>query len=81
MSRWYFVPEDWEMSESLRQWTYKKGLSDKQIEEELESFRDHQYKRPMMRPDTCWRNWVRPSIRRPGTCGVEWSSCPSASPA
>ena len=63
MSRWYFVPDDWEMSDSLRQWSRDKGLTDKQIDDELEAFRDHQYKRPMMRPDACWRNWVRNAIK------------------
>jgi hypothetical protein len=29
----------------------------------LESFRDHQYKRPMSRPDACWRNWVKNGIK------------------
>jgi len=63
MSRWYFVPPEWEMSETLLAWTKKKGLTDKTIEDELESFKDHQYKRPMMKPDACWRNWVKNGIR------------------
>lgn len=63
MSRWYFVPDDWEMSDSLREWTKSKGLTDQTIEDELESFRDHQYKRPMMRPDACWRNWVKNGLK------------------
>ena len=63
MSKWYFVPDSWEMSESLLTWTKAKGLTDKTIEDELESFRDHQYKKPMMRPDACWRNWVKNGIR------------------
>ena len=63
MSKWYFVPDSWEMSESLLTWTKSKGLTDKTIEDELESFRDHQYKKPMMRPDACWRNWVKNGIR------------------
>ena len=63
MSKWYFVPDDWEPSEKLIEWTKKKGLTDQTIEDELESFRDHQYKRPMMRPDACWRNWVKNGIQ------------------
>lgn len=59
---WYFVPEDWKMSEELLAWTKAMGLTDKTIEKELESFRDHQYKRPMMRADACWRNWVKNGI-------------------
>ena len=63
MARWYFVPDDWEMSEDLLKWTKAKGLTDATIEDELESFRDHQYKRPMMKPDACWRNWVKNGIK------------------
>ena len=63
MARWYFVPKDWEISEDLLKWTRNKGLSDNQIEEVLESYRDHQYKRPMMDPNACWRNWVKNAIK------------------
>ena len=59
----YFIPSDWEMSPKLLEWTKAKGLTDKTIENELESFRDHQYKRPMQRPDACWRNWVKNGIK------------------
>jgi hypothetical protein len=59
---WYFVPDDWKMSEELLAWTKDMGLTDKTIEKELESFRDHQYKKPMMRADACWRNWVKNGI-------------------
>jgi hypothetical protein len=59
---WYFVPDDWEISPALMKWTKDKGLTDKQIADLEERFRDHQYKRPMKRADACWRNWVRNSI-------------------
>jgi hypothetical protein len=39
------------------------GLSDKQIAEELEKCRDHQYKRLMIDPDACFRNWLRNAIK------------------
>ena len=60
---WYFVPEEWKMSEDLLAWTKAQGVTDKTIEKEIESFRDHQYKKPMMRADACWRNWVKSGIR------------------
>ena len=63
MTRWYFVPSDWKMSDELLAWTKAKGLTDKTIEDELESFRDYQYKSPRERPDACWRNWVKNGIR------------------
>jgi len=62
-SKFYFIPEDWQLSADLRQWTRAKGVSDKQIDDEIESFRDHQYKRAMSRPDACWRNWVKNGIK------------------
>ena len=60
---WIFVPDDREMSDELRKWTRKMGLTEETIDRELESFRDHQYKKPMQRPDACWRNWVKSGIR------------------
>lgn len=51
MSKWFFVPSGWQMSEDLLTWTKEKGLTDETIAEELESFRDHQFKRAMMKPD------------------------------
>ena len=63
MTRFYFVPEDWVMSDKLLAWTKEMGLTDDTIERELESFKDHQYRRPMMRADACWRNWVKNGIK------------------
>ena len=62
MSKFHFIPSDWTLSDDLRKWTLAKGLSDTAITDELESFRDHQYKRAMSRPDACWRNWVKNGI-------------------
>ena len=61
MSR--FVPDNWELTEKLRQFARDKGLTEKQIDDEEEKFRDHQYKRSMYRWDACWRNWVRNAIK------------------
>ena len=61
--RFRFIPDDWTLSDPLREWTKAKGLTDKTIEDELESFRDHEYKVPKSRPDACWRNWVKNGIR------------------
>lgn len=73
MTKFYFVPDDWELSDDLRTWTKAKGVSDAQIETELESFRDHQYKRAMMRPDACWRNWIKN--------GIKWGNIETVSPS
>lgn len=61
---WKTVPPDWQLSPELRQWTRDKGLSEAQIDEELESFRDHDYKTAKIRPDSCWRNWIKGGIKR-----------------
>ena len=60
---WLMVPKGWEMSSELRSWTKAKHLTDEQIEDEIESFRDHQYKKPMISADACWRNWVKNGIK------------------
>lgn len=58
-----FIPKDWFPDEKLIAWTKAKGLSDTQIEQMVEDIKDHQYKRPMMREDACWRNWVKRAIK------------------
>ena len=58
-----FIPADWVLSDDLRDWTRSKGLTDECIEDEIESFRDHEYKVAKSRPDACWRNWVKNGIR------------------
>ena len=62
-SKFYFIPEDWQLSAKLLKWTKDRGLSDKQIAEQRELIGDHQYKRQMMRPDACWRNWIKNGIK------------------
>lgn len=62
-SKFHFIPETWGLSDDLRAWTKAKGLSDKQIDELREGIGDHQYRRAMMRPDACWRNWVKNAIK------------------
>ena len=63
MTGFRFIPEDWQLSDKLRDWTHSKGISDSQIEDMLEDFKNHQFKRVMYRPDACWMNWVKNSIR------------------
>ena len=62
--KWHHVPSDWRMSDDLLKWTKSKGLTDNQIEDQLERFRDHQYIRPKLCADRCWRNWVRFAIEK-----------------
>ena len=59
----YFVPDSFVLTEDLKDFARKQGLTDNQIEEQEEKWRDHQYKRAMRDPVRCWRNWVRNSIK------------------
>ncbi len=61
--RFYFVPESFVISDELRQWTLDLGYTESDIKNEEEKWRDHQYKRPMMDPVRCWRNWARNAIK------------------
>ena len=63
MTGFRFIPSDWYPSDELYTWTKNKGLTDAQIEDELESFRDHQFKTVRYRPDACWRTWIKNAIR------------------
>lgn len=60
---WKTVPPDWQLSPELRQWTRDKGLSEADIDDQLERFRDHDYEKPKIRPDACWRTWIRNAIK------------------
>lgn len=71
MPKFFFIPSDWILSDDLRSWTKAKGLSDSTIEDEIESFMDHQYKVAKSRPDACWRNWVKN--------GIKWGSIETVS--
>jgi len=62
-TKFYFIPENWQLSAKLQKWTKDLGVSDKDIIEQRELIGDHQYKRQMMRPDACWRNWIKNAIK------------------
>ena len=57
-----FVPDDWELTERLRDYAKKKGLSDKQIDDQEEAFRIHQFKQDILCWNRCWQRWVRSAI-------------------
>jgi hypothetical protein len=63
MSRFYFVPDNFKLSEDLRQFARDKGFSETDIEEQEEKWRDHQYRTPRIDAARCWRNWVRNAIK------------------
>ena len=63
MTRFYFLPEDYEPGSKTLDLARSLGLTDKQVSDQLDKCKDHQYKRPMMDPDRCFRNWLRNAIK------------------
>lgn len=60
----WFCPDEFELSERSKEFARKKGLTDEQIEDELEAMRDYEYARKRTDWDRAFRNWVRK--------GIEW---------
>ena len=63
MTRFYFIPEDYQPAQKTLDLAKSLGLTEKQVIDQLEKAKDHQYKRPMIDPDRCFRNWLRNSIK------------------
>lgn len=59
----YFVPDSFVLTEELKDFARNLGLTDGQIDEQEDKWRDYQYKRAMRCPVRCWRNWVRNAIK------------------
>lgn len=57
-----FVPDDWELTSKLRDYARKKGLTDKQIDDQEEAFRLCQFPREILCWDRAWQRWVRNAI-------------------
>ena len=58
-----FVPTSWTLTEPLRQFAKDKGLTDKQIDEQEEIFRDVEFPKPRHDFNRCWRRFIRNSIK------------------
>ena len=63
MTRFYFLPESYEPGEKTLALASSLGLTDKQVSEQLDKCKDYQYRRPMIDPDRCFRNWLRNAIK------------------
>ena len=63
MTRFYFIPEEYQPAQKTLDLAKSIGLTEKQVIDQLEKAKDHQYKRPMIDPDRCFRNWLRNSIK------------------
>ena len=57
-----FVPEDFILTDKLKDFARDKGYTDKHLEDQEEQWRDHQYKTVIKCWDRAWRRWVRNSI-------------------
>jgi len=57
-----FVPDDWILTDKLRQYARDKALTDKTITDQEEAFRLHQFKIAILDWDKCWQRWIRSAI-------------------
>ena len=61
--RFHFLPDDYAPSDKTMDAAKSLGLTEKQVIDQLDKCRDYQYKRPMIDPDRCFRNWLRNAIK------------------
>ena len=66
-----YIPEDWTVSDSLREWCHAKGWSDPLIDSVAEEFRDYWLARGDARAkkrnwDAAFRTWCRKTHVTPG---------------
>ena len=59
-----FVPDSWELSKKLIDWTKSKGITEEMLEDLEERFRDIEFPKPRTCFDRCWRRYIRN--------GIEW---------
>lgn len=57
-----FVPENWELTDRLREYARKKGLTENQIDDQEEAFRLCQFPRDILCFDRAWQRWIRNAI-------------------
>jgi len=58
----WFVPDDWKLTEKLRQYARNKRLTDATIDDQEEAFRLCQFNRSIKDFDRAWQRWVRSAI-------------------
>ena len=63
MSKFKFFPEDWEPDQRVTDWCHAQGLSDKQIAEQLECIKDHEFSPMRSCPTRTFRRWIRNAIK------------------
>ena len=57
-----FVPDDWELTDKLRQYAKDKRLTDGTIDDQEEAFRLCQFNRNIKDFDRAWMRWIRSAI-------------------
>ena len=57
-----FVPDDWELTEKLRDYARNKRLTESTIDDQEEAFRACQFNRVIKCWDRAWMRWVRSAI-------------------
>jgi len=57
-----FVPNDWLLTDKLRDYAKSKGLTDATIDDQEEAFRLCQFPRKILCWDRAWQRWIRNAI-------------------
>ena len=57
-----FVPDDWQLTDKLREFAKDRGLTNRMIDDQEERFRDCEFPRNRTDFDRCWRRWIRNAI-------------------
>jgi hypothetical protein len=57
-----FVPDDWVLTDKLRDYARGKGLTEATIDDQEEAFRLCQFPRPILDFDRAWQRWIRNAI-------------------
>ena len=57
-----FVPDDWKLTDKLRQYARDKRLTDATIDDQEEAFRLCQFNRSIKDFDRAWQRWIRSAI-------------------
>ncbi len=62
-TKFKFFPEDWHPDQKIMSWCRDKGLSDKQVIEQLEEIKDHEFQPMRSCPNRTFRRWIRNAIK------------------
>lgn len=63
MTKFKFFPEDFEPDAKLMDWCAKMGLSENQVNDQLERIKDHEFQPMRSCPVRTFRRWIRNAIQ------------------